>query len=115
MKLVTQAEAAVILRRSLATIYRWRRTGLLPSISGRPVMIDLTDIEKLKDIQKWQDIQQDHGSGDHRLATMKFAGLKKDGAAAFQRGQQTWLKRSNSSRVGSMRKHAIPKDRPPSK
>lgn len=39
MKVHTQAEVAKILRKSLATVYRLRRSGALAFIPGRPVTI----------------------------------------------------------------------------
>ena len=96
MNLVTQEEAAAILRRSIGTIYRLRREGLIPFVPGRPVMIDLADIEKLKITTKWPDTKNPLTSLPTRADIMKSAGLKTDGVTAFQRGQKTWLKRRRS-------------------
>lgn len=96
MNLVTQEEAAKILRRSVVTIYRWRRIGLLPAIQGRPVMIDMQDIEKLKQIKIWPDQKQDRDSKLTISDIMKSVGMTTAGVTAFQRGQRKFLKRRRS-------------------
>ncbi|MBL4766333.1 MAG: helix-turn-helix domain-containing protein [Rhodobacteraceae bacterium] len=48
MDLVTQQEAAEILRVTVATIARYRKAGKLPYFPGRPIHINRDDLEKLK-------------------------------------------------------------------
>nr|CAI0340800.1 hypothetical protein SHINE37_44668 [Rhizobiaceae bacterium] len=45
MKLLTEEEAAVILRCSRSKIKRLRMGGELPYVRGRPVLIEMSDLE----------------------------------------------------------------------
>lgn len=44
-RLLTEAEAAKILRRSVGAVKRLRLSGMLAYVSGRPPMIDPADLE----------------------------------------------------------------------
>lgn len=59
LKLLTEDEAATVLRCSVSKIRRLRRTKQLPSIPGRPVLIDEADLSFYVECRKRQATKAD--------------------------------------------------------
>ena len=93
---LTEREVALLLRRSQSTIARWRREGRLPYIPGRPVLIDSTDIQTLKNTRQWHDQTKAPASNSILPDSMKSDGRKTGDPSAFRLGREKWRKRNAS-------------------
>lgn len=58
MKLLTEAEAAELMRCSREKIKRLRLSGTLPYLPGRPVLIDEADLIAMIDAMKGRSVQK---------------------------------------------------------
>lgn len=92
--LVTQAEAAELLRVSVRTVARLRAAGELPFLPGRPVRIDTADLERY--IERCKRSSKRTGAGSGRSASPNSSGTARGALDPYQRGLLTGRMRSGS-------------------
>lgn len=68
MKLLTETEAAAVLKCSTTTVKRLRRSGRLTYLEGRPVLIDEADLQAFIDAEAAKKVKKSQAVGKaHRL------------------------------------------------
>lgn len=92
--LVTQTEAAAILRVSVRTVARLRAAGELPYLPGRPVRIETADIDRY--IQRCKRSSKRTGPASGKSATQSGSGTEHGALEPYQRGLMTGRMRSGS-------------------
>jgi excisionase family DNA binding protein len=112
LRLLTQREAARLLRVSVSTIYRLRMSGNLAAIEGRPVRIAESELRRYiqqnqskEDRQTWRDKAKALASNATGAATTKSGGPSAAGVGshaqdAFQQGRKISRKHKRRLRAG---------------
>ena len=102
MELITQAEAASILKVSIRTITRYRQAGLLQTvkINRQTIRIPKLSVEKFIGESQWEEKQKIHTSSAMQTETFTSCLTPTDVAREIHFGQKIWKSQRLGSRVG---------------
>lgn len=73
MKLLTETEAATVLKCSTTTVKRLRRSGRLTYVVGRPVLIDEADLQAFIDAEAAKKAKKSQAIGQAQRVTIEEA------------------------------------------
>ncbi|API60585.1 hypothetical protein BSL82_15880 [Tardibacter chloracetimidivorans] len=100
MRLLTQADVALVLKVSVKTISRLRQAGELPYIPGKPVLIREADLEKYVERKlTCRARTAGHISTRTSTASTKSDGPSMDDLAAARQAHRIFSKLKRSSRT----------------